>query len=124
VSLTGLATGDQVRRALAEARVFVLPSFAEGLPVVIMEAMALGVPVIATYIAGIPELVIDGVTGWLVPAGDEDGLALAIRRALDCPDERLTEMGRAARARVAERHDADREAAKLAQLFGMPGDAA
>ena len=120
VTLTGLATGEEVRRALQAARIFVLPSFAEGLPVVIMEAMALGLPVVATHVAGVPELVVDGVTGWLVPAGDEAELAEAIRRALDTPDAKLAEMGRAGRERVAQRHDADREAARLAGLFAAP----
>jgi glycosyltransferase involved in cell wall biosynthesis len=68
-------------------RALVLPSFAEGLPVVIMEAMALRRPVICTYIAGIPELVQDGKNGWLVPAGDVDALVEAIIRYLDTPFE-------------------------------------
>ena len=63
-----------------------LPSFAEGLPVVLMEAMALRRPVISTYIAGIPELVIPGEHGWLVPAGDVEALTKARRTCLDAPD--------------------------------------
>ena len=63
-------SADEVRQHILDARALVLPSFAEGLPVVIMEAMALRRPVISTYVAGIPELVRDGEHGWLVPAGD------------------------------------------------------
>ena len=64
------------------ARALVLPSFAEGLPVVIMEAMALRRPVISTYVAGIPELVRPGENGWLVPAGDVEALAELCRLVL------------------------------------------
>jgi len=95
----------------------VLPSFAEGLPVVLMEALALGRPVISTYIAGIPELVRPGECGWLVPSGDVDALTAAMREVLATPVARLTEMGRVGRDRVRERHDSRKEAAKLAALF-------
>ena len=63
----------------------VLPSFAEGLPVVIMEALALGRPVISTYVAGIPELVEPGVCGWLVSAGSIEALTDKMRMALELP---------------------------------------
>lgn len=106
-----------VTRALADATALVLPSFAEGLPVVIMEAMAMGRPVIATAIAGVPELVTPE-TGWLVPAGDAGALAEAMATLAATPPARLAEMGTAARARVLDRHDIDREAARLAALFG------
>ncbi|MEI4479854.1 glycosyltransferase, partial [Klebsiella pneumoniae] len=68
-TITGWISEAQVRDEVRKARALVLPSFAESLPVVIMEAMALRRPVISTYVAGIPELVRDGDTGWLVPAG-------------------------------------------------------
>lgn len=102
--------------ALAAANALILPSFAEGLPVVVMEAMAAGRPVIATVIAGLPELVTDQV-GWLVPAGDGAALAQAIDALAAVPPARLAEMGSVARARVFARHDIDIEAAKLAALF-------
>jgi glycosyltransferase involved in cell wall biosynthesis len=114
----GWMNTEQVRAALLEARALVLPSFAEGLPVVLMEALALGRPVISTYVAGIPELVEPGVNGWLVPPGSVEALAEALRAVLELPVERLEAMGRAGAARVAERHDARIEAAKLADLFG------
>ena len=94
-----------------------LPSFAEGLPVVIMEAMALGRPVISTFIAGIPELVRPGHEGWLIPAGDVDALAQAMRECLAASPERLLALGRAAHARVLERHQVDTEAGRLKRLF-------
>jgi glycosyltransferase involved in cell wall biosynthesis len=120
VRVTGWIGGAQVRSEMLAARALVLPSFAEGLPVVIMEAMALGRPVVTTYVAAIPELVRDGSTGWLVPAGDVAGLAAALRECLSAPIDRLAAMANAARALVRERHDVDREAAKLATLFARP----
>jgi glycosyltransferase involved in cell wall biosynthesis len=117
VRITGWIGGDQVRDEILAARALVLPSFAEGLPVVIMEAMALRRPVISTFVAGIPELLEAGVHGWLVPAGDTDALAAAMRACLDTSADDLARMGAAARTRVGERHSIDIEAAKLADLF-------
>lgn len=117
VRVTGWLFNEAVVEEIRAARALVLPSFAEGLPVVLMEAMALGRPVITTFVAGIPELVVSGTSGWLVPAGDVEALASAMRTCLETPVERLAAMGAAARERVAARHDAEREAAKLAQLF-------
>ena len=117
VGITGWISNDRVKQELLAARTMVLPSFAEGLPVVIMEAMALGRPVLTTSIAGIPELVRHGVDGWLVPAGDVDALADTIAQALATPNPQLQSMGQSARARVIERHSIDTEAAKLQRLF-------
>jgi colanic acid/amylovoran biosynthesis glycosyltransferase len=118
VRVTGWISGQQVRDEIKAARALVLPSFAEGLPVVIMEAMALKRPVISTFIAGIPELVHPGEHGWLIPAADVGELANAISDCLDTPEERLAEMGQAAHARAFERHSIDVEASRLAKLFG------
>ena len=117
VRLAGWLDGDQVRAEILAARALVLPSFAEGLPVVVMEALALGRPVITTAVAGTPELVETGVTGWLVAAGSVEGLVTAMRSALTADPARLGELGRAGAARVAAQHDASREAARLAALF-------
>lgn len=121
VTLTGWLTEARVREALGAAQALILPSFAEGLPVVIMEAMASGRPVIATSIAGIPELV-RADTGWLVPAGDAAALAQAIRDMAATPPDRLTAMGQAARRRVLDRHDINTEAEKLTELFASKGN--
>lgn len=117
VRITGWLSNEAVRREVLAARALVLPSFAEGLPVVLMESLALHRPVVSTYVAGIPELVEDGANGWLVPAGSADALAAALFRVLEAAPERLAEMGQAGAARVAAAHDASREAAKLAALF-------
>lgn len=116
VRLLGWAGPGQIRRALAASQVFVLPSFAEGLPVVLMEAMALRRPVIATAIAGIPELV-DREVGWLIPSGSVDALVSALEAACEASSETRAEMGERGRKRVLERHDPDRTAAQLARLL-------
>ena len=117
VRITGWISSERVREEILASRALVLPSFAEGLPVVVMEAMALKRPVVTTYIAGIPELVFDGEHGWLCPAGSVDALAEAMKACLAAPAEVLAAMGEAGHARVTARHDADTEAAKLARLF-------
>jgi colanic acid/amylovoran biosynthesis glycosyltransferase len=117
IALAGWVTGQEVKSELAAARALVLPSFSENMPVVIMEALALGRPVISTYIAGIPELVRPGITGWLVPAGDEIALAEAMREALEAPVEQIEAMGAAGRLHIMEQHDVRKEVVKLRRLF-------
>ncbi|MBS1190934.1 MAG: putative glycosyl transferase, group 1 family protein [Rhodocyclaceae bacterium] len=123
VRITGWITGAEVRREILAARALVLPSFAEGLPVVLMEALALGRPVLTTWIAGIPELVVPGENGWLFPSGSVDDLAAAMADCLALPMETLMRMGEAGQARVLRQHCVDREAARLAELFGRRGEA-
>jgi glycosyltransferase involved in cell wall biosynthesis len=118
IKLAGWLSGSQVQEQLLNSRGLVLPSFAEGLPVVIMESLALGRPVISTYVAGIPELVQPGKTGWLVPAGDVDQLAAAMAAMLDAPVEELERMGRTGAERVACDHNVAIEARKLRELIG------
>jgi colanic acid/amylovoran biosynthesis glycosyltransferase len=117
VEITGWASGEEVRRYIQASRAMVLPSFAEGLPVVIMEALAMKRPVITTHIAGIPELVENGVCGWLVPAGSVDALASAMIEALKTPVETLTAFGEAGRKRVQQYHDIFMESKHLVKLF-------
>jgi glycosyltransferase involved in cell wall biosynthesis len=117
ITITGWISSDQVREQLLQARALVLPSFAEGLPVVIMEALACRRPVLTTYVAGIPELVRNGECGWLIPAGDVGELAKAMELLLAAPLSQLQDMGEAGHRRVTERHAIDTEAAKLAGLF-------
>jgi len=117
VRITGWISSSQVREEILAARGIVMPSFAEGLPVVIMEAMALRRPVLTTYVAGIPELVRPGKDGWLVPAGSIDALTTAMEDFLTMSTEELKKMGDTAYQRVIERHSIDTEAAKLAVLF-------
>lgn len=117
IELAGWQSNEAVRSAILSSRCLVLPSFAEGLPVVLMEALALGRPVVSTWVGGIPELVEHGRCGWLVPAGSVEALADAMRDALNAPVERLAAMGREGARRVAMWHDAAGEARRLADLF-------
>lgn len=117
VRITGWISSDQVKQEILEARAMVMASFAEGLPVVLMEAMSLQRPVLSTWIAGVPELVIDGENGWLYPPGSVEELALAMERCLTTSDADLLRMGQNARLRVLERHDIEHEAGKLLALF-------
>jgi glycosyltransferase involved in cell wall biosynthesis len=117
VRFPGWASEDEVLRDIVAARALVLPSFAEGLPVVLMEALALGRPVVCTDIAGHAELVENGVSGWLIPAGSLDALCAALREVLRLPPAELARRGAAGRARVAREFDAGREAARLAALL-------
>ena len=117
VRITGWISSAAVRQEILASRALVLPSFAEGLPVVIMEAMALRRPVLTTYVAGIPELVRDGENGWVFPAGSVEDLAAAMEDCLARPVEQLQALGAAGFARVLERHSIDIEAGKLAELF-------
>ena len=117
VKITGWISSKEVRNYILASQILVLPSFAEGLPVVIMEAMSLRRPVISTYIAGIPELLIHGENGWLCVAGDVADLTRTMRQALLTSIETLKNMGDAAYERVITRHNIDNEAAKLAEHF-------
>lgn len=117
VRITGWISSSQVREELLASRAMVLPSFAEGLPVVVMEAMALRRPVLTTYVAGIPELVQHGETGWLFPAGSVEELTAAIEDCLSRPAEDLQRMGERGYCRVVARHSIDVEVSKLAELF-------
>ena len=117
VKITGWISSAEVRNYILASQILVLPSFAEGLPVVIMEAMSLRRPVISTYIAGIPELLIYGENGWLCVAGDVTDLTRTMRLALLTPIKTLQKMGDAAYERVITRHNIDIEAAKLAEHF-------
>jgi colanic acid/amylovoran biosynthesis glycosyltransferase len=119
VRITGYLSNQGVRDELLASRALVLPSFAEGLPGVFFEALALGRPVISTYIAAHPELIKPGVNGWLVPAGAVDPLVDAMAEALSADPADLERMGRAGAETIAEKHDASTQAKKLAELFGL-----
>lgn len=116
VTLMGWQSNAEVRLILGSARALLLPSFAEGLPVAIMEAHALARPVITTFIAGIPELV-DRGCGWIIPAGSVEEITRAMTAALETSPTQLKKMGREGRRRVAEAHDVTRNAVALRELL-------
>ncbi len=121
----GAVGQDEVRAIYAESDVFCLPSFAEGVPIVLMEAMAMEIPVVANAITGIVELVQDGVSGILVRPGRVDLLTDALARLLGDAELRAS-MGAAARQAVARDYDLDENARALARLFtdGLPAQSA
>ena len=116
VNLVGWASSMEIVECLLDSKAMVLPSFAEGLPVVIMEALALEIPVIVTAIAGTPELV-DDQCGWLIRSGSVDALAEALKTAMRTPPQTLAEMGKAGRERVVSLHDSMKNGADLFELF-------
>jgi glycosyltransferase involved in cell wall biosynthesis len=117
VSLVGWQSSAEVMQTIQASRAFVLSSLAEGLPVSLMEAMALARPVISSDVGAISELVKNRVHGWLVTPGSIEQLTEALRQMLETPIAKLTEMGREARIHVLQRHDADQECSKLASLI-------
>ena len=117
VRFEGWKSGAEVHAHILAARALVLASLSEGLPVVIMEALALRRPVIATTVGGIAELVVPGECGWLVPPGSVRELAAAMREALTRPAAELEAMGSRGALRVAAAHDASAQARRMARLF-------
>ncbi len=116
VRFTGALNQSEVRAFYKTADAFVLPSFAEGVPVVLMEAMASGLPCLSTRIAGIPELIEDGKDGLLVPPSDIDALVKQILALAD--DRELRQrLGQAGRIKVAEVYDLERNVGRLAKVF-------
>jgi len=107
---------DDVPAILASSDVFVLSSESEASPNVIIEAMAAGLPVVASNVGGIPELVTEAVTGHLVPPADPNALASAILDLLDHPDRAIA-FGEAARARIEQQYSFDRMVAQFESLY-------
>jgi len=120
VHFLGSVGQDRIQDLYRRADVFILPSLAEGLPVVLLEAMALQRPVVTSRIAGIPELVQDGVNGLLVEPARSDQLAHAIER-LVCDPNLRQRLGHAARQAVLDRHDIRISADRMARLFAAVG---
>ncbi|MEM8633357.1 MAG: glycosyltransferase family 4 protein [Pseudomonadota bacterium] len=116
VTFTGYLGQEDVAATLNKADLLVLPSFAEGVPVVLMEAMASRIPVIASRVAGVQELVEDGVSGYVLPPGDVEALKDAMERLVSNPDLRAR-MGQTGRAKVEAEFEVKREVECLARLF-------
>ena len=123
VRLTGYLDDQAIFEEILAARAMVMPSFAEGLPSVFLEALSLGRPVITTYIAGHPELIEPGVNGWLVTAGAVEPLVEAMAEALTSDPAHLEGMGRAGAAKVAVQHNLGTAIEKLTDLFFDPSRA-
>ena len=120
VELTGAVGYDEIRDYYERAAIVCSPSLAEGIPFVLMEALAMEIPVVASRIMGVPELVEDGISGLLVPPGEPRALADALRELLGDPERRAA-MGRAGRARIVTDFDARGSARQLEDLFTSVG---
>ena len=122
VQLVGVVFQEHLASYLNEADMFVLPCLTapngdvDGIPVVLMEAMAMEIPTVSTYVSGIPELIEDGHSGLLVKEKDAEALADALQRLLE-DDELRTRLGKNGRQKVIEEFNIDRSAAQLATLF-------
>jgi glycosyltransferase involved in cell wall biosynthesis len=116
VSLPGFVSDEDLARLYRETDVFVLPSFAEGVPGVLMEAMGHGLPCISSCVNGVPELVLDGQTGILVPASDAGALADAMARLLASSDLRR-QLGAAGHRQVTTKFSLPRNVARLAEII-------
>ncbi len=116
VLFLGYRNQEQIAAHLRDSHLFVMSSFAEGVPVVLMEAMAAGVPVIATHIAGIPELIDDGRTGFLTPPGDAETLAERIVQVLE-DGELRARLAEAGRTKVELDFNSEREGAWLLEIM-------
>jgi glycosyltransferase involved in cell wall biosynthesis len=116
VTFTGYLSTEEVAAQLDSADIFVLPSFSEGVPVVLMEAMAARMPVIGPKVAGVEELVEDGVSGFAVPPGDADTLGARMVELMESAD-RLAAMGTAGRAKVEADFDTVKEAGRIARFI-------
>ncbi|MBK1643685.1 colanic acid biosynthesis glycosyltransferase WcaL [Thiocapsa imhoffii] len=112
----GVVNQDRIRAIYAEADCFALASFAEGIPVVLMEAMAMEIPCVTTFITGHPELIRDGIDGLLVAPSDTQGLAAAIAALMDDPARRQ-QLGAAGRQRVIEHYDLEANTNRLAEIL-------
>jgi glycosyltransferase involved in cell wall biosynthesis len=116
IRLPGVVGQEEIRDYYRQADIFVLPSFAEGVPGVLMEAMAMGLPVVTTRIAGIQELVEDGYSGFVVPPGRVDVLVDAVQRLASNPELRR-EMGERGRAKVIAEYSIEPSAAGMHEMF-------
>lgn len=116
VNFVGYKSQSAVREYLQESDILVLPSFAEGVPVVLMEAMAAGVPVVTTQVAGVPELVAHNHSGWLVPPGDVAALKEGLIALIDNSELR-NRLGATGQTKVSEEFNINTETKKLADIF-------
>jgi colanic acid/amylovoran biosynthesis glycosyltransferase len=118
VVFEGARSHDETRQLLGRADVFALASFAEGVPVALMEAMAMEIPCVSTFVAGIPELIRDGLEGLLVPASSIEALASALQRLFDDPSLRRS-LGVAGGKRVSEHYNLPQNVFSLARVLSQ-----
>ena len=118
VTITGWVDSKTIRELLNNASLMVLPSFAEGLPVAIMEALALKVPVLTTHINGIPELIEDGESGLLIVPGCKNAIFDGIKRFSDLSPNEVSKLTEEGFKRVKEEHSSSKESKKIKTFVG------
>jgi len=123
VTFLGRCDAGRVRALLASCRALVVPSTYEGMPLVVLEAMEVGVPIVASAVSGIPEVVVGGETGWLVPSEDPAALAAALAAVLADPAE-ARRRGAAGRRRLDRRFRPHHAARRWLAAVAPPGRAA
>jgi colanic acid/amylovoran biosynthesis glycosyltransferase len=116
VEMIGWVSSDSIKNYILASKFLVLPSFAEGLPVVLMEALAMGRPFISTTVAGIPELM-ENHEGWLIPSGSVEHLVQAICTALNTDTSTLNSMGKIGKTNILKNFNISIETQKLLKLF-------
>jgi len=116
ITFAGAVDQDNIHRYYGNTDIFVLPSFAEGIPIVLMEALAMEIPCISTYVNGIPELIRHGVDGLLVTPTDEQELAHSIAKLMEDPDL-CKRLGKSGRERVIEHYNLEKNVDRLVDLF-------
>ena len=116
VSFPGWVRGREKERLLEESSIFLFPSYNEGMPMALLEAMAYGLGIVTTSVGGIPQLIQDGVSGFLATPGDTEALATAIERLLT-DDACLMACGRAARKKAESEYSLERHLAKLEAVY-------
>ena len=116
VDFPGFVRGPEKLRLLQQATLLVLPSYAEGVPIAVLEGMAAGLPVVTTPVGGVPDIFEDGINGFLVSPGDPPALAQAIERLLDDPDQRQA-MGKANRRKALDDFDVPIYVEQLMALY-------
>ena len=120
VQLLGWIDGDEKRDLLSQATMLVLPSFAEGLPMSVLEAMASGTAVVTTPVGGIPDVVVDGVHGYLVPVGDVDQLAARMAHLLSHRSEAVA-MGRAGHSQFQDTFNVEAVLPRIESIYSELG---
>jgi len=122
VEFAGYRTGASLYSIVQSARATVLPSeWYENAPISVLESLALGKPVVGARIGGIPEMVLDGETGWLFESGDVDALEAALATVRDCPDSEIASLGRQGRRLVETEFSRERYTASILDIYGELG---
>jgi glycosyltransferase involved in cell wall biosynthesis len=116
VTFTGPLSEEETRRCFQQSDIFLLPSFAEGVPVVLMEAMATELPCITTYIAGIPELIENGENGILLYPGNAEEIVKSLKQLVFSSKKR-SEIGKTARKKIFDQYSIKENTETLAQFF-------